>query len=144
MNKLFIGLLIIAAATGAFFILRKKGQIKTGDNIQKELIIGKWKIDSLQSGKDSSHNFLVGIMGIVDSNTLRYAYEFTKEGTILRSLNDSVSSDSSRYAWNKENHLVWSEKGDTTGSILKIARLNKDTLQLQAMDSMIILFTKLK
>lgn len=142
MNKLFIGLLIIAAAAGVFFILRKKEQANA--SIQKELIIGEWKIDSLYSGKDSNSNFLTGIMGMADSNTLHYAYEFTKDGAILRSLNDSVTKDSSFYKWNKDNQLVWSETGDSTGSNLSILKLGKDSLQLRTGDSTIVLFTKLK
>ena len=144
MNKLFIGLLIVAIGAGAFFYLRKKDK-PTGNDIKKEWIVGKWKIDSLTSGKGSSDNFLVGIMGLVDPNTLKYHYEFTKNGAILRSLNDSLTKDSSRYEWDKEDQLIWKEDpADSTGSVLLVAKLNKDSLLLQNKDSTTILFTKVK
>ena len=144
MKKVFIGLLIVAAGAGAFYFLQKKKTEKS-NTIQKELLTGKWKFDFLKEGKDSSHSFMVGIMGMVDSNTLKYHYEFTNDGHIFRSLNDSITKDSSRYEWNKENKLVWKEdKTDTAGSILKVTKLSKDSLQIQSMDSTTVLFTKLK
>ena len=48
MNKLLIGLLIIAAGAGAFFLLRKTEQPVT-QRIERELLIGKWmgtRVDS--------------------------------------------------------------------------------------------------
>ena len=45
MNKLFIGLLIIAAGAGVFFFLRNK-KSGTSTGLQKELLVGKWKLDS--------------------------------------------------------------------------------------------------
>ena len=143
MNKLFIGLLIVAAGAGVFFFLRSKKQ-SSENSIQKELVIGKWKMESVQAGKDSSKSFLVDIMGSVDSNLLKYSYEFTKDGNIIRSLGDSVTKDSSRYEWNKKQ-FVWKDNyADSTGTELNIFKLNKDSLQLQSNDSTIVLFTKLK
>ena len=53
MNKLFTGLLIIAIGAGAFFILRKKDNLDPGKVINKVMLIGTWKIDSLTIEKDS-------------------------------------------------------------------------------------------
>ncbi len=143
MNKLLIGLLIIAVAAGAFFYLRKKESAT--DTVKKEWIVGNWKLESLKSPDDSTTSIMVGIMSLVDSNMFRYKYEFTKEQTILRSLGDSVTADTSRYEWTNKNQLVWKEdKTDSTGSILHVAKLNKDSLLLESKDSIIILFTKLK
>ena len=145
MKKLFIGLLIIAAGVASFFYLRKKDNTTVTSDIKKEWIVGQWKIESIQLGKDSANNFMVGIMGLVDSNTMKYNYEFTKEGNILRVLGDSISKDTSLYEWNKKNQLVWKEdKTDSTGSTLTVATLNKDSLQLQTVDSTSFLFTKTK
>ena len=145
MKKLFIGLLIIAAGVATFFYLRKKDNTTAASGIKKEWIVGQWKIESVKPGKDSANNFMMGIMGLVDPNTMNYHYEFTKEGNILRSLRDSVSKDTSLYEWNKSNQLVWKEdKMDSTGSTLTVATLNKDSLQLQTVDSTTFLFTKTK
>lgn len=145
MKKLFIGLLVIAAGAGAFFYLRSKKHSSAEDTIQKELLVGKWKMESVQTSKDSSNSFMVGIMGMVDSNILKYGYEFTKDGNILRSLGDSVTKDSSRYEWNKKNQLVWKDDAkDSTGTALQVTQLSKDSIQLQSIDSTIVLFTKIK
>jgi hypothetical protein len=128
MNKLFIGLLIVAAGAGVFFFLRKQKNTSTNNDIKKEWIIGKWKADA---GKDS-----------VFSN---YNYDFLKDGDILRSLNDSAKADTSHYEWNKANELVWKENaGDSTGKIFAVLKLTQDSLQVQSKDSVTVLFIKLK
>ncbi len=128
MKNLFIGLLIVAAGTGIFFLLRKKTNTTTTNGINKEWIIGKWKADA---GKDSLFS--------------SYHYDFLKGGNVLRSLNDSAKADTSHYEWNKANELVWKEKNsDSTGKIFSVLKLTLDSLQVQSKDSAIILFTKLK
>jgi hypothetical protein len=125
MNKLFIGLLIVAAGAGVFLLLRKK-KTTTTNGIKKEWIVGKWKADA---GKDSAFS--------------KYSYDFLKDGNILRSLNDSAKADTSYYEWNKANELVWKEKAsDSTGKVFSIVKLTQDSLQVQSKDSTSILFTK--
>lgn len=127
MNKLFIGLLIVAAGAGVFFLLRKKKNT-TSNDIKKEWLVGKWKADA---GKDSAFS--------------SYHYDFLKDGIILRSLNDSAKADTSHYEWNKNNALIWKEKaGDSTGKVFSVLKLTQDSLQVQSKDSITILFTKLK
>jgi hypothetical protein len=128
MNKLFIGLLIVAAGAGAFFLLRKKKNTTTTNEIKKEWIVGKWKAGA---GKDSPFSM--------------YSYDFLKDGNIIRSLNDSAKADTSHYEWNKTNELVWKEKlGDSTGKIFSVLKLTQDSLQVQAADSSTVLFVKVK
>ena len=128
MNKLIIGLLIVAAGTGAFFLLRKKKTATTNSEFKKELIIGKWKADA---GKDSVFS--------------SYRYDFQKDGNIFLILNDSAIADTNHYEWNKGNELVWKEKSsDSTGKILSVLKLTQDSLQVRAADSSTVLFTKLK
>lgn len=145
MKKLIFGLLIIAAGAGLFFYLQNKKETSSQNNIQKELLIGKWKMSSIQEGKDSSNNLLVGIMGLVDTNILNYDYEFTKDQKINRFLGDSLTKDSSVYEWNKNNQLIWKEYyRDSVGEALQVLKLNNDSLQLRDKDSMLIYFTKVK
>lgn len=128
MNKLFIGLLIVAAGAGAFFLLRKKKNSTTTHDIRKEWIIGKWKADA---EKDSAFS--------------RYSYDFLKDGGLVRSLNDSAKADTSHYEWNKVNELVWKEKpGDSTGKVFAVLKLTQDSLQVRAADSSTVLFIKIK
>src|SRR6266496_5337017 len=106
MKNLFIGLLIVAAGAGAFFFLRNKKQ--SGEaGINKELLVGKWKLQSFQAGKDSGKIFLSGITGPIDSNQSKYDYEFSN-GDVVRSVGDSVRKSISYYEW-KKNQLVWKE-----------------------------------
>jgi hypothetical protein len=128
MNKLFIGLLIVAAGAGAFFLLRKKKNTTTINDIKKEWIVGKWKADACKDSAFSS-----------------YSYDFLKDGNIIWSLNDSAKADTSHYEWNKANELVWKEKtSDSTGKIFSVVKLTQDSLQVQSKDSVSILFTKAK
>lgn len=128
MNKLFIGLLIVAAGAGIFFVLRKKKSTSTTTKINKEWIIGKWNADA---GKDSAFS--------------QYRYDFLNDGNIVRSLNDSAKADTAHYEWNKKNELLWKEKaGDSTGKIFSVLKLTQDSLQVQSQDSATILFVKMK
>jgi len=145
MNKLLIGLLVVAVGAGVYFLLLKKDKPIADNEFKKEWIVGKWKMDALQPGKDSSTSFMVGIMGLVDSNMMKYHYEFTKEGTVLRLLGDLVTKDTTHYEWNKNKQLVWKEDPtDSIGSILQVVKLNKDSLQVQSSDSAVVLFSKLR
>ena len=130
MNKLFIGLLVVAAGAGIFLLLNKKKNTTEVETINKELIIGKWKTNSVLPS---------------DSTFSLYSYNFQKEGIILMSLNDSAKADTSHYQWNKKNDLVWKGKAtDSTGETFSIVKLTQDSLQLQAVDSSTVLFTKVK
>ena len=127
MNKLFIGLLIVAAGSGIFFLLRKKKSTTTANDVNKEWIVGKWKADA---GNDSTFS--------------SYHYDFLKDGNILKSLNDSANADTLHYEWGKNNELIWKEKSsDSTGKIFTVLNLTQYSLQVQSKDSITIVFTKL-
>ena len=128
MNKLIIGLLIIAAGAGIFLLLRKKKHTTVSNEIKKEWIVGKWKSDAVMAN---------------DSNFSKYQFDFQKDGNVVRSLNDSVKADTTYYEWNKANELVWKEKAsDSTGKVYLVTKLTRDSLQVQGTDSSTVLFTK--
>ncbi|HEV7783080.1 MAG TPA: hypothetical protein VGO58_17515 [Chitinophagaceae bacterium] len=130
MNKLLIGLLIVAAGTGAFFLLRKKKDATVTTGLNKEWIVGQWKTDAVMSN---------------DSNFSKYRFDFQKDGNLVRSLNDSAKADTAHYEWSKTNELVWKEKtSDSVGKNFAVVKLTRDSLQVQGKDSVVILFTKLK
>lgn len=130
MNKLIIGLLVVAAGAGIFLLLRKKKETTTANTITKEWIVGKWKSDAVIAN---------------DSNFSRYQFDFQKEGNVVRSLNDSVRKDTSHYEWSKASELVWKEKAsDSTGKVYVVTKLTQDSLQVQAADNSTVLFTKVK
>lgn len=128
MNKLLIGLLVVAAGAGTYFLLQKKKDQPVAHAINKDLIIGKWKPESTAPG---------------DSSSVPYRYEFLNDGTVLHFLNDSVKTDSSRYEWNKKNELVWKENVmDSAARVFSVAKLTADSLKVQLPDSSTLLFTR--
>ena len=142
MKKLFIGLLMIAAGTAIFILLTKKDKTITANKFRQEQIIGKWKLDSLWSLKDSNTHF---IKGLFDPQLKKYHYEFKKDGSIFQFVDDSLTKDSSRYEWANENQLAWKEYlADTSVEVFNISLLDKDSMKLQSKDSSVLLFTKVK
>ena len=144
MNKLFIGLLIVAAGAGVFFLLRKKKNATTTNSIKKEWIVGKWKVDSFSAGKDSS---IVFFLYATDSNSKKEIHHFYKNSLLVTTYpyDSLLKNDTSYYKWGKNNELVCKGKvSDSTGIIFSVAKLTPDSLKVQTKDSAIILFTKLK
>lgn len=141
--KLFIGLLIIAAGAGAFFFLRNK-KSKTNSSFQKELLIGQWKLDSIDvKAKDSAGQF-VAFIAAIDSNFYKYRYDVREDGNILTSVGDSVIADTTHYEWTKKNELAWKENQNDSSEVFIVTKLNGDSLLLQSKDSAVFFFTKLK
>jgi hypothetical protein len=140
MKKLIFGLLIVAAGTGAFLLLRKKKN--TTAVINKDWIIGQW--NPVANGSDT--------VLTSDSNFLKYQFDFRTDGNIIRSFNDSVKADTTRFVWSREGELVWSswtpfEKentGDSTAKTFDVTKLTHDSLQIRSVDSSTVLFIKTK
>ena len=131
MNKLLIGLLIIAVAGGAFFLLNKKKNEPVTQTLNKEWIIGKWETISYTPATDSVQP--------------RFRFDFLKDGIALRSIVDSVKADTIIYKWNDKQELVIQENAtDSVGTVLAVSKLTADSLQVQRADSVTILFTKVK
>ena len=132
MKNVLIGLLIIAAGTGAYFFLFKKKHTEEAASINKELLAGKWKTVSYQP--------------VIDSLQPLYGYDFQKDGIALRSTSDTVKADTTHYAWNKENELVIKANAtDTAGMAYVVQKLSADTLQVQSKkDQVTILLIKTK
>jgi hypothetical protein len=131
MKKIFIGLLIIAAGAGGYYFLQNK-KAGTTDIIEKELLVGKWKMDSLYTA-------------FKDSIFRKYQYDFQKGGAFLQTLNDSVKADTSYYKWDKKNELLIKQSvKDSTGELYSVNKLSIDSLVLQSKDSVVFVLTKLK
>ena len=129
MNKLFIGLLIVAAGAGAyFFLFKKKDKPVIGNELKKEWIVGTWKTDATPGN---------------DSLFKQSLFNFQEDGNIIRSVGDSAKADTMHYEWNKSNELVWKQKvTDSVGTNYTVVKLTVDSLQVQSSDSTRILFTK--
>jgi hypothetical protein len=145
MNKLFIGLLIAAAGTGVFFLLRKK-KSTTSNEINKEWIVGKWKVDSISPGKDPEH-VIIALLDATDSAAKKEVHHFYDNGLLVSGnpYDSPIKNDSSHYEFSKNNELVFKEKAsDTASTIFSIIRFTKDSLQIQTKDSTWMLLTKVK
>ena len=132
MNKLFIGLLIVAAGAGIFYYFNQRTCYKPPQNtLSKELLVGKWKAVIEQPAGDFAEPI--------------YQYEFQQAGTVLRSFQDSAIADTSHYEWSTNNELVWKKNSaDSVGKFYAVVQLTKDSLQLQSEDSITALFIKAK
>ena len=145
MKKLFIGLLVIAAGAGIFFFLQNK-KSEDSNTFQKELVVGKWKLNSLDVKTKDSSAYYLSLISAIDSNFTKYRYDFKADGNVLKSLSDSVKADSSHYQWTKKNELTWKENAtDSSASeIFTVTKLTTDSLLLLSKDSAIFVFTKWK
>src|SRR5258705_9930225 len=133
MKKLFIGLLVIAAGAGAYYFLQKKKTASTG-NIEKELLVGKWKMDSLYvATRDSAAASLAAIIPVKDSSLRNYHFDFQKGGTFLQALSDSVKADTAYYEWSNKNELLIKESlKDSVAEVYSVRKLEMDSLILQS------------
>jgi hypothetical protein len=143
MKKLFIGLLVVGAATtGILLFLNQQNKPPTNPSFTQEMIVGDWRLDSL-GFKDSTGE--ANILASLNSNLVKYQFRFTKDSTLLISIPDSAVADTSKYLVNKDNQLIvfHDAKGLFTDS-LKINVLNKDSLVAFDKDSTALFFTKAK
>jgi len=130
MKKIFIGLLILAAGAGAYYLLSQQKKIEPVSENKETLLLGKWKAGFPASGKDS---LFAG-----------FQYEFLKEGIALIRDTASATADSSIYSWNKEGELLFKENAaDSTADRFTVLQLTKDSLQVKNKDNVTYLFTRL-
>jgi hypothetical protein len=141
MKKVFIGLLIVAAGTAFYLLLNKKSN-PGNRSIQKDLIIGNWKLDSIYSLKDSGFNAKAGVKGSLAQLLLKYSYEFNADGFIALWPKDS-STTGNGYEWIGKKRLAWKEfPANKTIEVFEVPVLNFDTLALVSNDSIVLSFIK--
>jgi hypothetical protein len=137
MKNLFIVLLIAAIGAGAYLYFSKR----QNDHVNsKELIVGKWKIDSIKSRPDDS---------ISDFDRIEIAqndiYSFDSAGLILKQSNNPKKTDTGFYKWTKKDELIWSRiKNDSIIKPFRVLRLDLTTLILQSNDNGSVVCRKLK
>jgi hypothetical protein len=144
MKKIFIGLLVIAAGAGAYYFLQNK-RPASKNQLQKELLIGKWKMDTLSGHpSDSALDATLALIVELDSNLYDYHYDFLADGHILQSLDDTVTTDTSYYEWKGNELLIKQGTKNATAETFTISALNKDSLVMLSNDSASLAFTRLK
>ena len=141
MKKVFIGLLMVAAGTAVYFLLNK-GSGPDKHSIQKELIIGKWKLDTIHSLKDSGFNVTADRIGYLAPRLAKYEFEFTSFGSIEVWPKDSSTTDN-HYEWIDKTQLAWKEyPANKTIEIFDVPVINSDSMALVSKDSVILSFIK--
>ncbi len=144
MNKLIIGLLIVAAAgAGIFFYLRKEKEDHPTTPTNKELIVGKWAIDSLDFSKDTTSAAIL-LLALAFNNEKKI-YDFNASGQInIFTHPDSLTfRDSAFFSWKADNRLTWkTNPADTITETFSVIKLNKEQLVLETTDSVTVYFKK--
>jgi len=146
MKKSILAVILVAAAGGiAYYLLQKEKHENL--STRKELVIGKWKIDSLVAKKDPTKDGLALLLFAMDSNARKEVYDFKTNGQVIISLpNDSLSKkDTSSFAWGKDKELLWKEKhSDSAAESMLVIKLGKRDLVLRSADSTLVYFKKVK
>lgn len=147
MKKIIIGLLLLAVSGGVvYYLLSKKTSVTTVSTLNKELLIGKWKLDTAGTKiKNGMAGLFIGAIALNDSNFLKYEYDIQKEGKVITSVPGSVKTDTSFYEWADSTKLNWihndSAKTKIVGTIIK---LDSSIFSFQANDSTIYQFNRMK
>ena len=146
MKKIILAVILVAVAGGAaYYLLQKKKQDNSITTIDKELVIGKWKIDSLVAQKDSTNNGLALLLFAMDSNARKEVYDFQTNGQVFVSLpNDTLSKkDTSSFTWGKDKELLWKDNySDSATESMTVIKLDKKELVLRSADSVLVYFKK--
>ena len=148
MKKIILAVILLAAAgSGIYYLLQKKKVENSLTTIDKELVIGKWKIDSLVSQKDSTKDGLELLLFAMDSNARREVYEFQTNGQVFVSLpNDTLSKkDASSFAWGDDKELLSKDNhSDAATESMTVIKLDKNDFVLRFAASVLIYFKKTK
>ena len=126
MKNVFIVLLVAAIGAGAYFYFGKKQ--KTSSSNSKELILGKWKLDSIidSSGEANPHGLFLAPL---DSGQ----FEFKYDTLIFQSLKGISDTNQYKFADDK-NFTVW-KNADTLKEKWNIAKLDSTVLILKDPDN---------
>lgn len=143
MKKIILAVILLAAAGGGiYYLLQKKKPVSSQVTVNKELITGNWKIDSLDISrtKDSS---IVLLFLVADSNLHNYEFEIEKKGLIIQRLN-GVVEDTSHYEFAADNQLLVWARADSAKTKWIINKLDSLNMVVLDKDSTIFSFRKTK
>lgn len=147
MKKIILAVILLAAAGGGIYYLLQKKKQTEPTTINKELVLGRWKIDSLVSQKDSTEDGLALLLFAMDSTAKNEIYDFQNDGKVIVSVaSDTIAKkDTSCFFWGRDNKFLWKEKiTDTVVDTMSVVKLDKQEFVLQSSDSTLIYLKKLK
>ena len=127
MKNVFIVLLVAAIGAGAYFYFGKKQ--KTSSSNSKELILGKWKLDSVTDSSGEAVRDGLSL-ALLDSGQ----FEFKNDTLIYQSIKGKFR-DIHQYKFaDDKNFTVW-KNADTVKEKWNIAKLDSTVLILKDPDN---------
>src|SRR6185436_14896994 len=143
MKKIILAVILMAAAGGGiYYLLQKKKHSDPGLAINKELIAGRWKIDSLDISRTKDSSIALALL-VLDSNLKKYEFEVDKKGLIIQSLN-GVAEDTSHYQFSDDDQLwIWA-RADSAKTKWAINKLDSVSMVVRDKDSAVFSFRKIK
>jgi len=144
MKKIILAVILLAAAGGATYYLlqKKKKHIDSGLTVNKELITGKWRIDSLDISRTKDSSIALAFL-IADSNLKKYEFEIDKKGIITQSIN-GVVEDTSHYEFTADNQLMVWTRADSAKTKWMINKLDSLSMVVHDKDSSVFSFRKIR
>jgi hypothetical protein len=141
MKNAFIVLLIAAIGAGAYLYFGKK---QNHNSLHfKELIVGRWQIDSLKgffTNSPNSHN--PSWLDSIDSNLKKMGFEFKNDRIVFQTFDDKIL-DSSHYSFvNDKTILIWGNT-DSGKEKFTIDTLDSSKLNLKDNDSGVFYFSRI-
>lgn len=132
MKKLFIAAVLIAALGGALYYFSEMQKPQSASPGLKNVVIGIWQIDSVAlSAKDSGNAIALFALSL-NSNFLKYSYEFKEDGAIIKKLGDSTLAEKINYQFKDSAGIIITE--DETFELMFTEKL-KDGFVLMDKDS---------
>jgi hypothetical protein len=143
MKNVFIVLLLAAIGVGVYFYFNKRQHVQNSN--PKDLIIGKWKVDSLATAHqpDSILKGKIAGRSVDDSSMKNFEFEFRKDSLVLQTF-DNKLQDTSHYEFAGDNRLLLWSKGDSSKTRWSINKLDSTVLITKDTDSMTYYFQKLR
>ncbi len=144
MKNVFIVLLVAAIGAGVYYYFNQKQKPPSSNS--KELILGKWKIDSLVLSQaiDSSSKPWEGFLRkFLDSSLSKYEFEFRKDSLVFQTLNGKIQ-DTGYYEFDDNKNVLLRDNNDTAKTKWMISKLDTSSLVVQDTDSARFFFKKIK
>lgn len=136
--------IVLAALGGALYYLFEMRKSTPATVSFRDNLIGTWKIDSVALSQNDSGNVLGLTILALDSNYLKYTYQFDKEGFVVKNLADTTV-EKLNYQLKDSTHLTFIA-GDSTNEEFHNTIVSFDAGQftLLASDSSLLFFKRQK
>jgi hypothetical protein len=144
MKQIILVVILLAATGGAlYYLLQNKKTNEVQQTTFQQMLNGEWKIDSVALSKKDSGNVIALMALALDSNFLKYTYDFKENGGIVKKLGDSTLVDQLSYKMKDSATIILSETGSTDEVFeLKLISTNKNRFALMDKDSTNYYFIK--